>query len=192
MKMTFSENDIVYGHITSCNIIPSNKPAAVDWCTTDLYFRMALYKTILSNTVHDVHFKNSSPSQTANQVWESLKSEYQKDSCAFYFELKKCLYNLIHNTSQPVSSYIQNVISASNSLTSLGHSPASLDVVNLIFINLDQSFSIVCTLLISQSDELSITFVKKILTDQEDTRLVLSGGDLESAHFTKKGNRKKP
>ncbi|KAF4618043.1 hypothetical protein D9613_012872 [Agrocybe pediades] len=138
--------------------------------------RMVLYKTISANSTRDAHFKDTSPAQTAKDVWESLKSEYQKDSRASRFELKKRLYNPVHDVDQPISVYIQDIIAASEALTALGHPPSPLDIVDSILMNLDSSFGIVRTLLTSQPNEPTLAAVKKMLTDQEDTRVALSGG----------------
>ncbi|KAF8585502.1 hypothetical protein K439DRAFT_1615892 [Ramaria rubella] len=116
-----------------------------------------------------------SPPQTPNAVWLSLKAEYQKDSRATRFELKKHLYNLTHDIAKPISIYIQDIITAAEALTSLGHEPAATDVVDSILMNLDPSFAIVRTLLTTQTSEPSLAAVKKALTDQEDTKLALTG-----------------
>ncbi|KAF8587745.1 hypothetical protein K439DRAFT_1614162 [Ramaria rubella] len=90
--------------------------------------------------------------------------------------------------------YIQDIVTAAKALTSLSHEPAVTDVVNLILMNLDLSFAIICTLLTTQTSEPSIAAVKKALTDQEDTNLALTG-ELddklsESAMHTKCGNKR--
>ncbi|KAF8591810.1 hypothetical protein K439DRAFT_1321636, partial [Ramaria rubella] len=92
----------------------------------------------------------------ANTVWLSLKAEYQKDSCATRFELKKHLYNPTHDIAKPISIYIQDIITAAEALTLLSHEPAATDVVDSILMNLDLSFAIVHTLLTTQTSEPSL------------------------------------
>ncbi|KAG6875641.1 hypothetical protein C0993_008210 [Termitomyces sp. T159_Od127] len=125
--------------------------------------------TISSTDIIHAHFKNTTPAQTAHAVWTTLKDEFQKDTHAKHFELKQRLYNPIHNIEQPVSVYIQDIISAYEALTALGHAPAAVDVVDSILMNLHSDFSIVRTLLTTQADEPTLATVKKVLTDQEDT-----------------------
>ncbi|KAF8583579.1 hypothetical protein K439DRAFT_1617382 [Ramaria rubella] len=88
---------------------------------------------------------------------------------------QKRLYNPMHNISKPISIYIQDIVHAAELLTALGHQPPTTDVVDLILMNLDLSFTIVRTLLTTQTSEPSLATVKKTLTDQEDTKSVLTG-----------------
>ncbi|KAF8576385.1 hypothetical protein K439DRAFT_1283276, partial [Ramaria rubella] len=89
--------------------------------------------------------------------------------------LKKCFYNLTHDIVKPISTYIQDIITVVEALTSLGHEPAATDIVNSILMNLDPSFTIVHTLFTTQTSELSLAAVKKALTDQEDMKSALTG-----------------
>ncbi|KAF8580196.1 hypothetical protein K439DRAFT_1619992 [Ramaria rubella] len=157
------------------------------WLAADHHARSALYKIISSNAIHTTHFKDTSLPQTANAVWLSLKTKYQKDSCATRFELKKCLYNPTHDTSKPILAYIQDIINVAESLSNLGHPPATINIVDSILMNLDPSFAIVHILLTTQTSELTLTAVKKTLTDQEDTMSALDGGsgDNEQAMYMK-------
>ncbi|KAF8583704.1 hypothetical protein K439DRAFT_1617281 [Ramaria rubella] len=123
-----------------------------------------------------MHFKEMLPLQMVNTVWLSLKTEYQKDSHAIRFELKKCLYNPTHDISKPILAYIQDIVNAAESLSNLGHPPAAIDIVDSILMNLDPSFAIVCTFLTTQTSEPTLTAVKKTLTDQEDMKSALDGG----------------
>ncbi|KAG6858950.1 hypothetical protein C0995_001281, partial [Termitomyces sp. Mi166 len=88
-----------------------------------------------------------------------------KDSHAKCFELKKHLYNPIHNIEKPVLVYIQDIISTHDALTVLGHTPPIINVIDSILINLHSDFSIVCTFLTTQAEEPSFAAVKKMLTD---------------------------
>ncbi|KAG6894224.1 hypothetical protein C0992_006985, partial [Termitomyces sp. T32_za158] len=124
-----------------------------------------LYKTISSTDIIHAHSINTTPAQTANAVWIALKDKFQKDTCAKRFELKQHLYNPIHDIEKPVSVYIQDIVSAYEALTALGHAPAAVDVIDSILMNLHSNFSIVCTLLTTQADEPTLATVKKILTD---------------------------
>jgi len=202
--MTFLVDPYLYEHVKRTSAVPSDPSAAVSWHSVDISARMALYKTISSNAVHNAHFQETTLAQTANQVWESLESEYQKDSRTSCFESKKRLYNPIHDINQPVSTYIQDLMAAADALTSLGHAPSSLDIVDSILMNLDSSFAIVHTLLTdssfaivhtlltTQTTELSLAAVKKMLMDQEGTHIALSGGELgEMANAVRKTRKKR-
>ncbi|KAG6821828.1 hypothetical protein H0H92_000635, partial [Tricholoma furcatifolium] len=116
------------------------------------------------------HFKNTTPPQSANAVWISIKGDFQKDSRARRFEYKRRLYNPIHDIEKPVAAYIQDIVDAAESLATLGHKPANVDVVDSILMNLHPNFSIPRTLLTAQQSEPSLAVVKKTLTDQEDTQ----------------------
>jgi len=193
--MTFGEDDNLTAHVKGTKSPPNDTTARAAWVKTDASARRALYKTISSNAIRTTHFKTIDPPgspQTANKVWLSLKSEYQKDSRASRFELKKRLYNPSHDVSKPVSIYIQDIVAAANSLTALGHTPASSDVVDSVLMNLDSSFAVIRTLLTSQPTEPTLDVVKKMLVDQEDERSVISGQPLveNQALFAKKGATK--
>ncbi|KAF8590347.1 hypothetical protein K439DRAFT_1612120 [Ramaria rubella] len=163
------------------------------WLAADHWARSALYKTISSNVIRSVHFKHTLPPQTANTVWLSLKAEYRKDSRTIHFELKKRLYNPTHDITKPILTYIQDIVTAAEALTLLGHEPATTDVVDSILMNLNPSFTMVCTLLTTQTSEPSLTAVKKALTDQEDTKSALTGElddkPSKSAMHTKHSNK---
>lgn len=173
LEMTFGEDPDLLAHILGGSEIPNDKLALAAWSAKDGSARTALYKTITSNAIRASHFKSTTPPQSANAVWKSLKSEYQKDSRASRFELKKRLYNPNHDPDQPVSIYIADIIAASDALVSLGHSPSDTDVVDSILMNLHPSFGIVRTLLTSQSTEPTLDVVKKLLVDQEDDKRAL-------------------
>ncbi|KAF8572589.1 hypothetical protein K439DRAFT_1625676 [Ramaria rubella] len=189
-NMTFGEDTNFMSHINGTSTMSTNNSI---WLAADHHARSALYKTISSNVIRSAHFKPTSPPQTVNAVWLSLKAEYQKDSCTTHFELKKCLYNPTHDVTKPISMYIQDIVTAAKALTLLGHEPAAMDIVDSILMNLDPSFAIVCTLLTTQTSEPSLAAVKKALTDQEDTKSALTG-ELddklsESAMHTKCNNK---
>ena len=149
LEMTFIGHDIL-AHIKGETSCPNDSSGAVIWHKDDQSARAALYKTISSTDIIHAHFKNTTPAQTAHAVWTTLKNEFQKDTRAKRFELKRHLYNPIHDIKKPVSVYIQDIVSAYEALTALGHAPAAVDVVDSILMNLHSNFSIVCTLLTTQ------------------------------------------
>ncbi|KAF8580170.1 hypothetical protein K439DRAFT_1620009 [Ramaria rubella] len=189
--MTFGEDTNFMLHINSTSTMSTDNSI---WLAADHCARSVLYKTILSNTICSVHFKPTLLPQTANAVWLSLKVKYQKYSRATCFELKKCLYNPTHDIAKPILIYIQDIVTAADALTLLGHEPAIMAIVNSILMNLDLSFAIVCTLLTTQTSEPSLTAVKKALTDQEDTKSALTGElddkPSKSAMHAKHGNKR--
>ncbi|KAF8592317.1 hypothetical protein K439DRAFT_1610677 [Ramaria rubella] len=190
--MTFREDTDFMSHINGTSIMSVLTADNLKWLAADHCARSALYKMILSNAICAMHFKETSPLQMANTVWLSLKTEYRKDSCATHFELKKCLYNPIHDISKPILAYIQDIVDAAESLSNLGHPPAAIDIVDSILMNLDPSFAIVCTLLTTQTSEPTLTAVQKTLTDQENMKLALNGGsgDKEQGMYAKRRGKK--
>lgn len=194
--MTFGEDADLMAHVHGTSDKPKDPVAVPAWLAVDSQARIAMYKTTSSNAVRSAHFKNILPPagpQTAGAVWSSLKAEYQKDSRATRFDLKKRLYNPVHNTEQPISQYIQDIVSAAESLVALGHPPASADIVDSILMNLDPSFAVVRTMLTSQPTEPTLEIVKKMLVDQEDERRAITGESLvETAHYSKKKTKGRP
>ncbi|KIJ22787.1 hypothetical protein M422DRAFT_103840, partial [Sphaerobolus stellatus SS14] len=101
----------------------------------------------------------------AHEVWTSIKDDYVKDSRAVRFELKRRLYNPIHDTGKPISLYIDDIANAANSLIALGHPPANTDIIDSILMHLDQSWSIPHSSLITQSGEPTLSVIRKTLDD---------------------------
>lgn len=104
---------------------------------------------------------------TSAECWASLTKEYQKDSCSTRFELKRRLFNPVHDTTQPISTYLESIVNASEHLAAIGHKPSSTEVVDSIIMHPDPSWNLIKTILVSQSDDPTLDQLKSTLLEHE-------------------------
>ncbi|RXW11748.1 hypothetical protein EST38_g14107 [Candolleomyces aberdarensis] len=192
--MTFVQCPDFIGHLDGTVKAPD--PASAEslyqtWLATDKEVIAVLYKTIASNTIRTNHIKSLSatPRQTACELWAALKETFVRDSRSLRFELKRRLYNPVHDTSRPVLEYVSDIINAHASLADLRHSPPTIDIIDSILMHLDPSFDIVRSSLVTQSSDPSLETIKKVLDDfYRDGKAKGSGvGEPEAAMFTRRG-----
>lgn len=193
VEMTFMQCPNFIAHLHGSVSAPASTSidAHKAWLATDQEVIAVLYKTIASNAIRTNHIKSlsASPRQTATELWSTLKETFVRDSRSLRFELKRRLYNPVHDTSRPVLEFITDIINAHAALSDLGHSPPAIDIIDSILMHLNPSFDIVRASLVTQSTDPSLETIKKVLDDfyHDGKAKGSGGGDPEVVYYMRKG-----
>lgn len=189
VNMTFVMCPNFLDHLSGKIPEPSDTSKQINWISKDMEIISTIYKTIALNAIRTNHIKpfSAKPRQTAHQVWTSLKDTFIRDSRALRFELKRRLYNPVHDPSLPVMDYINDIVNAHGALSDLGHSPPPVDIADSVLMHLHPSYDMVCASLVSQSAEPSLETIKKVLDDfYRDGKLKDGGAGAQSAFYVRK------
>lgn len=175
VEMSMFTVDEVWDHMLGKSVRPSPNSAVLSreaeikaWDTVEGLAFLFLWRTIKDVAIRAAHVKKSTP---VASIWASLKAVYEKDTRSRRFELKRALYNPVHDTTKPVSEYIHAIVQASESLTALGHAPPSVDVVDSIIMHLDTShpqWRLVRNLLTTRTSDPSLDELRSILVEHEN------------------------
>ena len=101
-------------------------------------------------------------------------------SCSVAFQ--KVFYDTVHNMSQPIKIYIRSVVNAKSQLKAIGVKVDNDALKDVILMNLDDSFSSVCTSLLTQPTEPSFNTIHSILGSS--THIVHPGIPIKPEEFS--------
>lgn len=113
--------------------------------------------------------------RTASAAWIALKDAFQKDVRSQRFTLRRRFNNPEHDTSKPVSEYINAIVHAADALAAIGHPPKPVEITDMIIMHLDPGWHVAQTTLTARSTEPPLASVKALLIEQE--MLAESRGD---------------
>jgi gag-polypeptide of LTR copia-type len=107
-------------------------------------------------------------------IFKALTATYEGDTPARRMGLRRQLYHLEHDPSQPVSVFLTNVRSLTSELASIGHPLKPDEIRDIILMNLHSSFEVITTLLASLekngTDEWTIDSLGTRLAGFEESR----------------------
>lgn len=109
-------------------------------------------------------------------IFQALSSTYEGDTPARRMGLRRQLYHLEHDPSQPISAFLTSIRSLTTELTSIGHAPKPDEVRDIVLMNLHSSFEVIGTLLSSLekngTEEWTIESIGTRLAAFEESRAV--------------------
>ncbi|KZV95578.1 hypothetical protein EXIGLDRAFT_582417, partial [Exidia glandulosa HHB12029] len=147
---------------------------------------LALYSTIASDGLQARHVK---PDASSRDVWKSLCAEFEGNNRSQRMQLKRALYMPVHDPSVSIIDYIHGVVSASDRLAALECAVKEHDIVDSLIMNLDDSWSIVRTILTSQATEPKLEAVKATLISHEQNTMARDEYSAD-AHAVRSGGRR--
>lgn len=172
-------------HMSSDAPRPSEKDAGDVWDELEESAVLALYSTMDDS----LQARFVPPATTSRTAWKNLCAEFEGNTRAQRMEFKRELYRPRHDPEKPIADYIQGIVSAAGSLTALGHTIAPADIVDSIIMNLDESWTLVYTLLTTQAHEPKLEEVKAALSAHEKHNPLREMS--ESAHAVRAGGRRR-
>jgi len=149
---------------------PTEAAAAAIWDTMDRKAYSFLYFLI-----EPIHQSIIIELNSGTAAWKALKAEYEKDSCAARLSLRQQFYNIHHDSSQPVSIFINEVQSISRQLTAISRPPGKDEVEDLILLRLDPSFEAIRSSLITRATSPSLTEIISAIKQFEINQRVSHG-----------------
>lgn len=87
--------------------------------------------------------------EDAVAVYSTLRQTYEGDTPAKRMSLRRRLYHLTHDRSEPVTSFIGTIRSITTELASIGHPLKPDEIRDVVLMNLDSSFDTIGTILAS-------------------------------------------
>jgi hypothetical protein len=105
--------------------------------------------------------------KSGKEAWAKLIAEYQKDNAMNQLMLHQQLYSITHNPAIPIADFIKGVLLVTCKLNAIGHKLSHTEISNKILIGLDNSWSLVHTMLTLQSTSPTIDEITSALKQYE-------------------------
>lgn len=127
--------------------------------------------TLIGLSVEASQYQYIQDAETSAAAWTALKKHYEKNSRANRISLKRQFYGYKHNPEKPIQVYINDIRGLARRLAAIGVKVEDTDVMDVLIMNLDQSWSNIAGTLSQTLDDLaSIEDVTGALTDEEGRR----------------------
>lgn len=107
---------------------------------------------------------SSDDKTSALEVMRSIRGKFQRSSMARRIKARHDFHHVHHDPSQPIDIYIQSVAQAVKVLKELKCSVDDTEQLDVLLMNLDDSYATVRTSILSQKEEPSLEDAKAILT----------------------------
>lgn len=112
----------------------------------------------------------------AVEIYAALTRTYEGDTPAKRMNLRRRLYHLEHDVTQPMSAYLTSIRTITSELASIGHPLKANEIQDVVLMNLHPSFEVIGTLLASQdkngSSDWTIDTLGTQLTSFEESRRI--------------------
>lgn len=123
--------------------VPTTATKLAEWNTNDRKIYAYLYFIIEPNYRSPIVELKS-----GRLAWAKLKSVYEKDTATNRMVLRQHFYSLVHDPKEPITVYIDSVLSTARRLGAINHKPSDLEISDKLLIALDTSWAPVRTALI--------------------------------------------
>ena len=100
-------------------------------------------------------------------TWPLLKAEFEKDVALNHLSLHSTFDNIVHDPSKPVTKLTNTIQSISHQLASIKHPLHDTEITNMILLCLHESFSSVCSTLITHKEESTPTEIITTVKEHE-------------------------
>ena len=100
-------------------------------------------------------------------MWPLLKAEFKKDVASNSLNLRSNFYNVTHDPSKPVAGFINTIQSISHQLAAIKHPLHATDITDMILLHLHESFSPICSALITHKEEPTLTEIIATVKEHE-------------------------
>ena len=122
--------------------------------------------------------------------WKALRGHFEKSTMSNRIRARRQLYDVSHDPSQPMASYVQAVLSARTVLKNLGYNPTDTEVGVILLMNLHHSYDSVRTTILTAASEPDLTKIKSILlSTSASTDVFVKSEPANLAHAAHHGHR---
>ena len=97
------------------------------------------------------------------EAWKAVLQHFQKSNLGCRLTARQDLYRVVHDPSKPISAYIHSVEKAAQVLKDLSAPVDEVQLGDILLMNLHESYSTVCTSLLTSKDEPKLEEIKNIL-----------------------------
>lgn len=139
--------------------------------------------TAIGLTVDPSQYQYISDAVDGADAWKKLKKVYEKNSRANRIALMRQFYNAPHDPDQPITEYINSIIKVASRLKAIGLKIEDSTIIDVLIMNLHESWSNIATALSAATDELNVvTDVTGTLIDEEGRRKAINDPAATSDH----------
>jgi gag-polypeptide of LTR copia-type len=124
------------------------------------------------------------------EIYSTFKEAYEGDTPAKRMSLRRRLYHLTHDPSEPVTAFITAIRTITTDLASIGHALKPDEIRDVVLMNLHTSFDTIATILASldknDGKEWTLDALSIRLADWEEAHNSKTGhsGVSEAAHYS--------
>lgn len=119
--------------------------------------------------------------------WKALEGQFQKSTMSTRICARRQFYGVEHDTTKPISIYIQALTSARAALKGLGIDISDTEAADVLLMNLDSSFDTIRTSILSSKDEPTLSSIKSILLGAATSATFVKTEPIDLAHAVRAG-----
>ena len=97
------------------------------------------------------------------EAWKNILSHFTRSTMPRRIQARQDFYHVEHDPSEPIGVYIYNVTKRRQALVDLGCKVEDVEMLDVLLMNLHESFASVKTTILTQKDEPKLEEVKAIL-----------------------------
>jgi gag-polypeptide of LTR copia-type len=124
-------------------------------------------------------------------AWKALKDRFQKSTMARRIKARSDFHHVCHDPEKPIDIYLNSVETACNILKGLGCNIDDTEVIDVLLMNLDESFEGIRTSILSSKSEPSLTDIKAMLIASSSAISIKHETKLEAVFATRSSQFKK-
>lgn len=123
-------------------------------------------------------------------AWKALKDIYEKNSTSNRISLKRRFYSYHHDTTQPITDYINDITSLATQLRAIGLKLEDQEITDVLIYSLSPEYGTIATALMTRSDAefLTVAEISAALMEEEARRKETGDIPTEQAMMAR-GNR---
>ena len=122
--------------------------------------------TIIGLTVDPSQYTYIWNSANSVEAWTALKEIYEKNTCSTRISLKRQFYGFEHNTSAPMSTYVNGITDLAAKLKGIGIELTDEEITDVLIFNLDNEYSNIAASLMATKGELKVSDVTSTLIEE--------------------------
>jgi hypothetical protein len=126
--------------------------------------------TIIGLTVEPSQYTYIRNSTNGAEAWTALKDIYEKNSRSTRISLKRQFYGFEHNTSAPMSAYVNGITDLAGKLKAIGIDLTDEEITDVLIFNLDNEYSSIAASLTATKGDLKVSEVTSALKEEEKRR----------------------
>jgi gag-polypeptide of LTR copia-type len=138
---------------------PTNTTAKAKFDTLD-----SILVAYLSTVVSDEYQYLVEDEDTTSAAFKRLKAHFQKPTVGHHMAAQQEFYDVAHDPNQPIAQYVQAVKAASARLSAYGVTVGDEELVDVLLMNLHESFHPICASILMAKPDPSSTDVINSLT----------------------------